>query len=70
MAPAATTTTSAVNSSTAPSRSTTIRSTLRPSGVVVSRVTVAPVTSVTWGWRSAGSTQITCASAFPFTRQG
>ncbi len=63
MAPADTTTMSAVYSSCVPSRSTTTFSTLRPSALVTSRRTQAWVRSVTFGYWSAGSTHTTCASA-------
>ena len=70
IAPAARTTRSAVYSSRAPSRVTTTRSTAPPDGVVSNRVTRAPVSRATFGYRSAGSTHTVCASALPLTRQG
>src|SRR6516225_8724474 len=38
--------------------------------VVSTRSTKAPVSSATFGWRSAGVTHTTCASALACTRQG
>ena len=76
IAPHATTTTSAEYSSRSPPgspgrcRSTTTRSTRRPVASVSNRVTSALVRSVTLAWRSAGSTQITWASALPLVMHG
>ncbi len=69
MAPPATTTTSAEYVSVAPSRSTTTRSTVRPVGPVSSRVTSVLVSRLTLGYRRAGWTAITAASALPLVGQ-
>src|SRR3954468_6608335 len=53
-----------------PARSTTTPVTVRPDASVSSRTTFELVSSVTFGWRSAGRMQRTCASALPSTRQG
>ncbi len=70
MAPHETTTMEAEYSTTSPSRSTRTLFTSRPVALVSRRRTNAFVTRVTFGCSSAGSTQITCASAFADTRQG
>ena len=69
-APHETTTTSAVKRSSEPSQSTTTSVTDVPASFVPSRVTFAPVRSVTFGCSSAGRTPSTSASDFAWTRQG
>src|SRR5216684_2825209 len=70
MAPAETTTTSAEYVSVASPRFTTRRVTSRPDAPVSSFVTWALVSRVTFGSRSAGSTQTTWASDLAPTRHG
>ena len=70
IAPADTTTMSAEYVSACPSRSATTRVTARPRPSVSRRMTRALVRSVTFGYRSAGSTHTTWASALPLTRHG
>ena len=70
MAPAETTTTSAEYVSVASPRFTTRRVTSRPDAPVSSFVTWASVSRVTFGSRSAGSTQTTWASDLAPTRHG
>src|SRR6516162_6284343 len=69
MAPADRATTSAVYSSRSPSWSTMTLLTEPPSGLVSRRTTRELVRRVTLGWRRAGSTHTTWASALALTRQ-
>src|SRR5439155_20454414 len=70
MAPHETTTTFAEYVSGTPFRSTCTVVTSRPDGLVSRRLTKAFVTRVTFGCSRAGSKQITCVSAFDWTRHG
>jgi len=70
MAPHDTTTTFPEYVSGTPFRSTCTAVISRPEGLVSRRLTNASVTSVTFGCASAGSTQITWASALAWTRHG